>query len=70
MEIISLLHNKNKDAYHTRPVTVGFLGDSVTNGCFEVPPAMTDDGMKGYDVVFDLENGYPAKVRKILTMLY
>ena len=70
MKITSLLKRKNSDAYHTRPVTIGFLGDSVTNGCFEVPPALTDDGIKGYDVVFDPENGYPAKVRRILTMLY
>jgi len=70
MRITSLLSAKNSDAYHNRPVTIGFLGDSVTNGCFEVPPATTDDGAKGYDVVFDPENGYPAKVRKILTMLY
>ena len=70
MQIIPLLKNKNNDAYHARPVTIGFLGDSVTNGCFEVPTALTDSGEKGYDVVFDPENGYPAKVRRILTALY
>ncbi len=70
MKIVSLLKNKNDDATANRPVTIGFIGDSVTNGCFEVLPSIKEDGTEGMDVVYDTENAYPAKLRKILTTLY
>lgn len=70
MKFISLLNEKNKDAFGNRPVTIGFLGDSVTNGCFEVLPALTKNGEEGFDVVFDTENSYSANLRKILNRLY
>ena len=69
-EVLKKLANKNADALHHTPVTIGFLGDSVTNGCFEVYPAMTDRGEEGIDVVFDPENGYPVLFRRLLCMLY
>ena len=70
MKIVSLLNQKNGDALNNRPVTIGFIGDSVTNGCFEVMPSLNEDGTEGIDVVFDTENAYPAKLKKILTTLY
>lgn len=70
MKLISLLNEKNRDAYRNRPITIGFLGDSVTNGCFEVLPAMTQNGKDGFDVVFDTENSYSAYLRKILNRFY
>ncbi len=70
MKIASLLRAKNGDALNNRPVTIGFIGDSVTNGCFEVMPSINEDGTEGIDVVFDAENAYPAKLKKILTTLY
>ncbi len=69
-KVLKKLSDKNSDAMKHPPVTVGFLGDSVTNGCFEVYPAMTDHGEDGIDVVFDTEQGYTAKFRRILGMLY
>lgn len=70
MNLISLLSKKNKDAFENRPVTIGFLGDSVTNGCFEVFPSLTENGENGFDVVFDTENSYSANLRKMLNRLY
>ena len=70
MQIIQKLAQKNRDAFGSAPITVGFLGDSVTNGCFEVLPAMTEHGEVGFDVVFEPENSYSAHVRKILALLY
>ena len=70
MQITTKLAQKNRDAFHAAPVTIGFLGDSVTNGCFEVYPAMTDEGERGFDVVFEPENSYAANTRKILSLLY
>lgn len=51
-------------------MTIGFLGDSVTNGCFEVLPALTDRGENGYDVIYDTENAYSADLRKLLNYVY
>jgi len=70
MHITEKLAQKNRDAFSAAPVTVGFLGDSVTNGCFEVLPAMTEHGEQGFDVVFEPENSYAAHVRRILSLFY
>lgn len=70
MQFLSLLNQKNRDAFGNRPVTIGFLGDSVTNGCFEVYPAQTERGEEGIDVVFEPEKSYSALVRKLLLNLY
>jgi len=64
------LSRKNADAFGHVPATIGFLGDSVTNGCFEVLSAMTEQGESGFDVVFEPESGYPAEFRRLLAMLY
>ena len=69
-EVLKKLADKNADAFHHAPVTIGFLGDSVTNGCFEVLPALTDHGEEGIDVVFDPENSYSAHFRQMLLNLY
>ena len=69
-EVLKKLADKNADAFHHAPVTIGFLGDSVTNGCFEVLPALTDHGEEGIDVVFDPENSYSAHFRRMLLNLY
>ena len=34
MKTIEKLNAKNRDMCNTPPVTIGFLGDSVTQGCF------------------------------------
>ena len=64
------LADKNADAFNHAPVTIGFLGDSVTNGCFEVLPTLTDTGEQGFDVVYDPEHSYSAQFRRMLTTLY
>lgn len=70
MKVLEKLACKNNNAFECAPVTIGFLGDSVTNGCFEVPPAMTEQGERGFDVVYDPEQGYPARLRRMLFGLY
>lgn len=69
-DVLHRLSNKNSNAQHYSPITIGFLGDSVTNGCFEVYPVMSDHGEDGFDVIFDPEHGYPMQFRRILSMLY
>lgn len=70
MNITTLLKQKNDAPYENRPVTIGFLGDSVTNGCFEVVPAILPTGEESADVIYDARNGYTAKLHQILNMLY
>lgn len=67
---LNKLSMKNASAFANPPVTIGFLGDSVTNGCFEVYPAMTDHGEEEIDIVFEPEQGYPVQLRQMLCMLY
>ena len=49
MKIKEKLAAKAKDNWNAAPVTIAFLGDSVTQGCFE---CYTTDG-GGIDTVFD-----------------
>lgn len=63
MEIISKMHQKAKDVSGCEGVTIAFLGDSVTQGCFEPAP--------GYiDPVFDKGSAYHAHLAKALELLY
>lgn len=65
MEIIQKISEKNKDIYQAKPVTIAFLGDSVTQGCFE---CYFDDN--GVQTVFDSKSAYPMRVKEILNLLY
>lgn len=70
MQIISKLSVKNKSAYDHKPVTIGFLGDSVTNGCFEVFPILTEHGEDGIDTIYEPENSYAMYLKKLLFEIY
>ena len=65
MKIVSKLKEK---ATHPRGegVTLAFLGDSVTQGCFEC----SVDGSGTIQTVTDQKNSYAAAVRDILNFLY
>ncbi len=65
MKIIEKLQLKNQDIYGHRPPTIVFLGDSVTQGCFEV--FRKDEGI---DTVFEPMAGYVEKVRELLLQLF
>ena len=65
MEIIKKL-NEKQDIYGKKPVTIAFLGDSVTQGCFEC--YIKNDG--GIETVFDYKSAYSTRVREILNLLY
>lgn len=65
MKITSKLTAKQKDLYGAEPVTVAFLGDSVTQGCF-------DFYLQGntFNTVFDGSSAYPTRFKEILAKLY
>lgn len=65
MNIIEKI-NKKKDMYNERPVTIAFLGDSVTQGCFECFPTSE----KSLDTVFDYKSAYSTRIKEILNILY
>lgn len=66
MEFLNKIKAKSEGIYTASPVTIAFLGDSVTQGCFEVYTSK-----HGWlETIFDAENGYPSKLLKILRTVY
>lgn len=66
MKVIEKLKKKAENIHFEPPVAIAFLGDSVTQGCFDVY-MKCEDRLETY---FDAENAYHTKVRKILNMLF
>ena len=58
--------NAKQDLYNAKPVTIAFLGDSVTQGCFECFVDENGD----IDTVFDYKNAYSTRLKEILNILY
>ncbi|MBE7100872.1 MAG: SGNH/GDSL hydrolase family protein [Clostridiales bacterium] len=65
MKIIKKIKEKSWDIYGAKPVTIAFIGDSVTQGCFE---CYFDE--KAVQTVFDVKSSYPTRVKEILNLLY
>ena len=65
MKFVEVLKRKMVDNPGTRTPIIAFLGDSVTQGVFEV--YQKDDKMQ---VVFDSCASYSEKVKKLLAILY
>ncbi len=65
MKFIDVLKAKTNDNLGTRTPIIAFLGDSVTQGCFEV--YMKEGQLK---TAFDSCAGYAERVKKIFSMLY
>ena len=66
LKIIQRLQEKAKKIHDVSPITIAFLGDSVTQGCFEC--YLTTDG--GLETVYDYKNAYSTRLKEILNMLY
>ncbi len=66
MNIIKKIKAKAEDNAHNEGVTLAFLGDSVTQGCFEL---YKKEG-NIVETVFDKRHSYEAYVFEILCMLY
>lgn len=65
MNIMKKIQRKLSDNKNEGAVTIAFLGDSVTQGCFEIYPQEDKIG-----VVFDSEHAYSNCLRKLLAYLY
>lgn len=66
MKIAELLKNKQEDLTKNKPVTIAFLGDSVTQGCFEC--YLTSP--TSLETVFDYKSAYSTRLKEILNLLY
>lgn len=65
MKIIEKL-NAKQNMFEEKPVTIAFLGDSVTQGCFEC--YIKSNG--NIETVFDYKNAYSTRIREMLSILY
>jgi lysophospholipase L1-like esterase len=65
MNIVEKIIAKKK-ASGAKPVTIAFLGDSVTQGCFEC--YRQDE--QSIETVFDYQSAFSTRVREILNLLY
>lgn len=63
--IVDKIRERSDDPWGKDPATAVFLGDSVTNGCFEVE----FDGER-YLPVYDEEHSYTALFRRMIKHLY
>ena len=66
MKIVEKFKEKTADKRSIRPITIAFLGDSVTQGCFEC--YMTSENI--LETVYDKNSAYHNYIAKILSVLY
>lgn len=66
MEIMRKIAAKAQDNMNAGHVTIAFLGDSVTQGCFEV--YIKADG--NFETIFEKEHSYPVLLSKLFNVLY
>ncbi len=66
MKIIQKIAAKANALRQENPVTIAFLGDSVTQGCFECYKT----GEKSIQTVFERQNAYSTRLAEILALLY
>lgn len=66
MKIADYLKNKQDNLMNNKPITIAFLGDSVTQGCFECyltsPTTL--------ETVFDYKSAFSTRMREMLNILY
>ena len=66
MKIIEKIAKKQTNLTANPPATIVFLGDSVTQGCFEC--YMT--GPRSLETVFDYPSAYSTRIREMFAVLY
>lgn len=66
MKVAELIKAKTLDRFGAKPVTVAFLGDSVTQGCFELYRA----GKEGLETIFETDKSYSTRFKEILHTIY
>lgn len=67
MKIIEKIQAKQTDIFKTKPITIAFLGDSVTQGCFECYYQIEK---KGIETIYDYKSAYSTRLKELLQLLY
>ncbi len=65
MNIVEKFNQKQITASNP-PVTIAFIGDSITQGCFEVYYKTPTQ----LDTIYEYKNAFPTRVREMLAILY
>lgn len=68
MKIMKLIKAKQNDAFANGHITIACLGDSVTQGCFELIDR--DGTLNGIEPVYEQQNSYANLLAKALGYLY
>ena len=66
MIVVEKLAKRNKDMLGEEPITIAFLGDSVTQGCFE----LYMESENGFNTIFEPQSSYVEGVKKIMQYLF
>jgi len=66
MNIIEKIKEKNNNISGAPPITIAFLGDSVTHGCFDC----YFDERGRIQTYFDAKSAYSAHVKEMLNIMY
>lgn len=66
MKIIEKIMKKQENPAQSAPITLAFLGDSVTQGCFEIYKT----GEQSLETEFRVAEGYHNKLRHLLELCY
>lgn len=67
MKVIEKICKKQENINQNKPVTIAFLGDSVTQGCFE---CYVPAGTKRVETIFDYSSAYSTRLKELLQLLY
>ena len=65
MNIVEKIKRKQDDT-SSAPVTIAFIGDSITQGCFEVYYKTPTQ----LDTIYEYNNAFPTRLREMLSLLY
>ncbi len=66
MKVMEMFSKKENNLRGEPTVTLAFLGDSVTQGCFEV---YTNE-RNGFEAIYDISSAYHTYLKQMLAMLY
>lgn len=66
MNIIEKIRKKQSNLLENRAITIAFIGDSVTQGCFEC--YLTSE--TSLETVFDYKSAYSTRLKELLNLLY
>ena len=66
MNIIEKIKQKQSNLLENKAITIAFIGDSVTQGCFEC--YLTSE--TSLETVFDYKSAYSTRLKELLNLLY